>query len=663
MILDEIVLHNFGVYGGRQAAMLTPTPGRPITLFGGLNGGGKTTLLDAFQLCLFGSAARCSSRSALGYDEFLRRSVHRGAETPEAALELEFRHTAQGSEQTWRLHRSWRGGNGSPREKFEVLRNGEPDALAKEHWSELVEDLIPSRIAHLFLFDGEKVESYAELDEAPALIATAIQNLLGLDLVERLAADLVVLERRKRNETRAPSDQARWEEARRTVVALEEARDKLVARQGAVQNRIDTADTELAAIEKRYRQDGGHLFDRRAELEGEVQALERELAQVRRELNEEAAGAAPFLLVKGLIESVSQRDAREEGIRQLRNTTTAIDHEHTWLLNQPELMGLPAEARTRLLAALQGRQSHRREAAAAPTHLDLGAEARAGVATLLGFELREARKRGQSMVARERQCVVALDRAKDNLAAAPGHDVISALLVTRAEAMARVASLRAEQQQIADEIDRLGRDIEQAREREARLGETEARRTFAEDDIERTLRHSGKVRATLTRFRGAVVERHVARIQELVLTSFQNLVRKPSLVGRLEIDPQTFEIRLFGGDDRLLTPERLSAGERQLLAIAILWGLGRASGRPLPTIIDTPLGRLDSVHRSHLVERYFPNASHQVLLLSTDEEIMGRYLEALRPSINRTYSLRYDEDLGRTLIEPGYLERGEADGH
>jgi DNA sulfur modification protein DndD len=64
------------------------------------------------------------------------------------------------------------------------------------------------------------------------------------------------------------------------------------------------------------------------------------------------------------------------------------------------------------------------------------------------------------------------------------------------------------------------------------------------------------------------------------------------------------------------------------------------------------------------VKRYFPHASHQVLLLSTDEEIAGRYYEALRPSIDRTYRLRFDEAERRTVIEPGYLPEGaDAHGH
>jgi DNA sulfur modification protein DndD len=220
-----------------------------------------------------------------------------------------------------------------------------------------------------------------------------------------------------------------------------------------------------------------------------------------------------------------------------------------------------------------------------------------------------------------------------------------------------------EQQERDREISGLEREIAQLLEQEARLAEAEARERFAHEDINRMLLHSAKVRDTLGQFREAVVERHVARIERLVLDSFRQLIRKQSLVADLRIDPRTFILELRGTDSHPVTPDRLSAGERQLLAIAILWGLGRSSGRPLPTVIDTPLGRLDSIHRTHLVKRYFPRASHQVLLLSTDEEIMGDYYEALRPSINRTYHLRFDEAESRTIVEAGYLGEESSRAH
>ena len=109
-----------------------------------------------------------------------------------------------------------------------------------------------------------------------------------------------------------------------------------------------------------------------------------------------------------------------------------------------------------------------------------------------------------------------------------------------------------------------------------------------------------------------------------------------------------------------MNPDRLSAGERQLLGVSLLWGLGKASGRPLPTAIDTPLGRLDTAHRMNLVERYFPFASHQMLLFSTDEEISGDYLERLRPWIGRSYTLSYDDESECTQVVRGYFGAKEA---
>ncbi|MCH8879727.1 MAG: AAA family ATPase [Planctomycetes bacterium] len=77
MILDELVLHNFGVYVGRQTLQLTPEPGKPIILLGGMNGGGKTTLLDGLQLVLFGSRASISSRRGASYDSLLKALINK----------------------------------------------------------------------------------------------------------------------------------------------------------------------------------------------------------------------------------------------------------------------------------------------------------------------------------------------------------------------------------------------------------------------------------------------------------------------------------------------------------------------------------------------------------------------------------------------------------
>ncbi|WP_205370415.1 hypothetical protein [Thermoleptolyngbya sp. PKUAC-SCTB121] len=93
------------------------------------------------------------------------------------------------------------------------------------------------------------------------------------------------------------------------------------------------------------------------------------------------------------------------------------------------------------------------------------------------------------------------------------------------------------------------------------------------------------------------------------------------------------------------------------MAIALLWGLARASRRPLLVAIDTPLGRLDAAHRQNLVERYFPQASHQVILLSTDTEIRQEEATALRQqgAIAREYLLHYDPATQQTTVQSKYF--------
>ena len=121
------------------------------------------------------------------------------------------------------------------------------------------------------------------------------------------------------------------------------------------------------------------------------------------------------------------------------------------------------------------------------------------------------------------------------------------------------------------------------------------------------------------------------------------------------MDPVTLSITLYDARGDVVYRPLLSAGEKQIFAIALLWGLGRASGREIPVIIDTPLARLDAEHRSRLLTRYFPNASHQVILLSTDSEVADTELEVLSPSIARALHLSFDPARGRSTIEEGYL--------
>ena len=90
MIFDSLTLENFGAYAGAQQMNLSPLPGKPVVLVGGMNGGGKTTLLDAVQLVLYGSRARTSTRGRESYHEFLRSCINRNVK-PEVGAKITLR--------------------------------------------------------------------------------------------------------------------------------------------------------------------------------------------------------------------------------------------------------------------------------------------------------------------------------------------------------------------------------------------------------------------------------------------------------------------------------------------------------------------------------------------------------------------------------------------
>lgn len=656
MTLDELVLHDFGAYGGRQSIVLTPlSPSQPIILFGGMNGGGKTTLLDAIQLCLYGTFAKTSNRSGLSYPNYLERSIHRAPGVSDAAIELAFSQNVAGSLHSFRLHRSWRRTPSGTRENLELLRNGEPDDLATEHWSEQVEQFMPARIAQLFLFDGEKIEGYADFEGTSTLIATAIQNLLGLDIVEQLVTDLKTMERRKRAlEAPVPEDDE-INAIKARIDEFEIERQEANRARAAHINEVDRRRRELVELDTEFRRRGGVLFERRAAITVEHAAATLEIAELRSELRDISAGTAPLGMLETLLASVRDRDvaARDRHGHILVNM--AIEREHEIFLT---IVGdLAPRSRTKVEEALRRRRSDLvgGDAAVKPPVL-LSEQTRSQIEHLLGSGIQDNESRMQAVRTKLSAALQRLGNAENELAGVPSDEAIADLLARRSEAQAALAEAERSERKLAEASSALDARVDALRHKEEALLEKSVRRHFEQQDTRRILTHSQRARDTLSRFRDAIVVKHIANIERLILESFRQLVGKGDLIASVRIDPLTFALELAGSDGRTLTPERLSAGERQILAVSILWGLAKASGRPLPTVIDTPLGRLDSVHRRHLVERYFPVASHQVLLLSTDQEIVDANLQGLSGYVGRSYRLAHQHGSGRTVIEPGYFE-------
>jgi DNA sulfur modification protein DndD len=661
MILDSIRIENFGAYGGLQEATLTSASDKAVILFGGMNGGGKTTLLDALQLVLYGPKAKVSNRGRMAYRDYLAECIHRGGDPGEGAgITLRFRRMIEGETRHFEVERSWRQGVKGIEETVHVLRDGEPDETLTAHWDEVIEAYLPVAISNLFFFDGEQIKELAEGDQTAAILGTAIRSLLGLDLVDRLEGDLRVFERKKRQEGLDPAAARELAVAQAELNEIDRQWEQSSLEIGRITNEAGRLGKDFREREERFRHEGGDLYLKRKELEAELAKLEAAKKEEEQKLRELAAGPLPLLLIDGLLGEVETQARHETSIRHNRLLVDAMEERDEALLEILRYEKLSAAAVKRVDKELAADRKWRLEEAGEDLILDADDHLAAHISHLRSKVLPEAGALAKQGIAAIRRLEESIARADAELGRVPEEDSIARFQEALTEARRAHATKMAELDSLKVRQEVLGKQREEAIKRIDRFGERDLDSKLAEDSRMRMLKHSAKVRETLAKFRTRVIERHVARMETLMLESFRALLRKNDLVHGLRIDPQSFEVTLSDRAGRILPFDRLSAGERQLLATAMLWGLARASGRPIPTIIDTPLGRLDSSHRKHLVERYFPFASHQVLLLSTDEEIVGSYHQSLKPFINRHYLLAHDETLGQTSIQEGYFQRHEA---
>lgn len=660
MIFEELVLTDVGPFKGEQRIPLAPhSSDRPVVLFGGLNGAGKTTVLESLLLALYGGHTPGSARRARSYDAYLRHLINHEVDPARGAqVELAFRAVHDGAWRSFRILRRWSLAVDRMRETVTVTRDGMPDSVLADNWNEYVETLAPRGVANLFFFDGEQIEAFADLDVAKELVRTAIGGLLGLDLVDRLQEDLTVLERRKRQAAAASEEETEFLRSQqalleRTQGAESDARLAVAHAEKAVSEARDKARAETARLTR----EGGERYQAEAELRGRLKEASAVKDGAHKGLIDALGGVGPLLLVRPLLERVIAQASAEQ--HQADNQTLAKllvdrDAQLLELLQQNKAAAKIQQAVSGFLAA---DLEQRKVGDGVPVVLGTNAHVLALSERLVASDLADERTYLAGCVEDLTTAQSAVDDAERAVAAIPQFDAVEATLNAHRDASMILAQAEAH-------LDVLKKELDEAIDRRRRVERTvedelkEANKTLLDsEEAVRIIEHAARTRETLTLLRAAATKRHVERIQALVLDSLQSLMRKDTLISEVKIDPETCAVELLTNNGRPVRPRSLSAGERQLLAVALLAGLARASGRMLPVVIDTPLGRLDQDHRKRLIQRYLPHASHQVIVLSTDTEITPEVLDKLGDSVSHMIKLDHDPESRSTVVAEGYFQR------
>jgi DNA sulfur modification protein DndD len=671
MILTRLTLENFGVFRGQVNIDLSPhrlsDDTSPVILFGGKNGAGKTTLLEAVRLCLYGRNALGSRVRKIDYNAYLQERIHRPADNTllhQASVEIGFEFVHAGVQSLYDAQRIWNVEGKSVQERVYIYKDGRIfQDVDDTHWDEFLRDLIPPGIANLFFFDGEQIQALADDDSEAEALETAVGGLLNLNLVDRLKADLDLYVRQQEQQERSRL-QMQAEQLHTQSVLLEEELSELKQDKAGLTSRLDQLRKRTETARQALLREGANFLQERARLEAEQKETERQLERTRNDIRDLAGDLLPFAVTPNWSRVLRQRlqheaqaeetrlalRLRKEGAEKITKALLSKEFRKRALANVPDLdwQELTREIEKLLLPdqpedyqpALHSLSAQRREQIMG--FIDQ-------VLTETPRQMEELGRKLEKLEDRQRKIAQELRQVPDEAVANP---------------------LIEEFQNLAEQTGEINQQVndkdEAIRQLQIQFDEVERlrRKTWIEiatlGDIDMRVERAAKIQVVLDEYKARITDIKLNELQVRVAEYFNRLCRKQQLVRRVAIDPDHYRVTLYTENGEVLPKTSLSAGERQLYAMSLLWALRSVSGRQLPIIVDTPMGRLDTDHRHTLLTEFFPQAAHQLVLLSTDTELDADGYELLAPSISRAYLLNFNMSQNRTEIEERYFAEMDA---
>ena len=667
MLLRTATFENFGIYAGVHTFDLTPDTGgqfeRPIVLFSGKNGVGKTTFVEGLRLCLHGPLALGSRVGQQEYETYLLGRIHRpvprNGDAPGypggAAVELLFDFTSLGKKLTYRVRRQWTAQNRRLVHELHIWENGEQLAgLTDDERETLFRELVPPGLTSIFFFDGEKISALAEDTGANPLFAETVNALLGLNLIDQLQRDLdFYLVRRSPASARNAAEQE-LDRLTTTQAELEQRRATLCEQVVDLQRAMVELRGQIAAQEARIAAEGGSYAGRRTAMQERRARIDADVEALRRQASELANGLLPFAIAPEMLRAVRARLALEAAFQEQQAARQLLDRQLAALqtqMDQPAFWTdgaatVPAPVREQIFrqvaANLRGAVLEH-EIASADVILHVSDRDHAQLTQWIDQALEEI-PLSFSQLIREISTLEAEQATLDaDLERAPADEVLAPLVEELHATLRQLGGLEQTQAQLDEELRALDYTLEQTgyavRRARTAVEQTKAAGSRAE--------MAGRTQTVLDEYKAELTRRKLALLEHSLVSHFNQLCRKHAFVDRITVDRTTFAMTLHRAG-HAFTRAQLSAGENQLLAIAMLWALRELSGRATPVIIDTPLSRLDSQHRQSMLHDFFPRASHQVILLATDAEIDAAAVKRLAPVIARVYRMEYDPATGAT---------------
>ena len=667
MHLTKVTLKNYGVYRDKVEFDLTTTPEKPVILIGGTNGAGKTTLFESILIGFYGQSYFDKKTTRKEYEKFLGNKVHRYLGTTSAAdstsIIVDFKFYHNGEVDDYTVDRTWYDDDGRLTEQLKIKKNNKRlDAVEESQWQSFIEELIPRGIAKLFFFDGEKIVKMTEDENEEIEIKSSFDSLLGLDVVEQLHSDLRihVMRNMKDNSKSINTEYAEFLKEKEEIVDDLERLEKRILEKT---NKQDDLAPEIEEIEAKISKIGGGFASKREDLRIQKASLETTRTVLENELKSLLSGTTPFCLIPKQIKSletqikkdseITKKQFEKEILDEKLNQVLAMLDEKTLWKGIPDESKLKDSINLKINKIFDSKKSLKKDT---ENLFNFSLLESTHILNLLENLTTHISKLDKDSKDFDR-ILDKLDQIETALSNAPNDDEIGPLI-------SKLNTLHEEQGMTKNEIEHLERKIT-TQNTYLKIKNSKIRNIVADQYKDKNAGTQAqlvtKVQKVLDEYILKLKEKKLELLEGYLLEELQKLLHKENLITKVTIDKVSFEITLYDKDENAIPKDLLSKGEQQMFATGVLLALAKTSGKPLPFMIDTPLARLDVSHRDNMIEKFFPYASHQVVIFSTDSEISANYYQQLLPYLSRSYAMEYLPGEGKTKQHLGYFwnEKGE----
>lgn len=631
--------------------------GKSIFLVGGMNGAGKTSVMEAVNICLYGERADTIFKS-INHKELAKGNAF-------VSFELEF---TTDSFETILVKRTW-SANACEHplakdlvEKLTVVKDGKRVSVQnKEMWQDYINSTIPKGITQFFFFDGEKIQQVAADDHSEVLLKDSLEAALGIKYISRLADDVLYIKQEERKGFIDVSDEDiefKESELKKESRKLKDKQDEL-------------ADTQEQLAEyKRQKEEASARFKSIFSIDPESSEVIKQKEKKRISLSSQSSQLdsqikqlieqyLPWAMAGQLFEPLKQQIEKEHTAQQgkfIAENASELTRQIVYTIDNPmPLTGSPLNERQkeeierRLLALFSGNQEQVEKI------LNLSDRDAARVLNKMEEIEKSDILQLQDLISQKQEIDDEIDRIQSSLQSRGNskseQELFDDLQETMESCQIQIGRLSVTANNLQEEI----RIVEsRIKDIEIELNKLYDRHNSSQEKkqfIDECDNIANMLNAYIIKLRKSKIQ----LLRDKTFEMYLRLSSKADLIKSIDIDEKTYEMTIRDKNDNVIRKSGLSAGEKEVFAISLLWGLAQTSQLNLPIIIDTPLSRLDSVHRDNIVRQYFPNAAEQVIILSTDTEVDDNYFRSLEPNLSGAARLVFNKNQQLTTVSEGYF--------